>query len=171
MFAHEDFIPTFAAAGGDPDVVERCKKGCQSGNKTFKVHLDGYNLMPFFTGEVKESPRKEFLYWSDDGELVALRINQWKISFKEQEHTGLDVWKRDFTNLRAPNIYNLRADPFERGTESFEYGRWMAHRMFLIVPSQAVVAQWLATFREFPIRQKPASFNLDEVRQKLTPKN
>ena len=170
MFAHEDFIPTFAAAGGDPGVVERCKKGCQSGNKTFKVHLDGYNLMPFFKGEVKESPRKEFLYWSDDGELVAIRLNQWKISFKEQDHTGLSVWQRDFTNLRAPRIYNLRTDPFEQGTTSFEYGKWMAERMFLIVPSQAVVAQWLATFKEFPIRQKPASFNLDEVMQKLSPK-
>jgi arylsulfatase len=168
MFAHEDLIPTFAAAGGDPDVVERCKKTCQSGNKSFKVHLDGHNLMPFFKGEVKEAPRKEFLYWSDDGELVAIRVNQWKVSFKEQEHTGLDVWKRDFTNLRAPNIYNLRTDPFERGTESFEYGKWMAERMFLIVPSQAVVAQWLGTFKEFPIRQKPASFNLDEVMQKLS---
>ena len=170
MFAHEDFIPTFAAAGGDPDVVERCKKGCQSGNKTFKVHLDGYNLMPFFKGEMKESPRKEFLYWSDDGELVALRVNEWKVSFKEQMHTGLDVWKRDFANLRAPNIYNLRADPFERGPESFEYGKWMADRAFLIVPSQAVVGQWLASFKDFPIRQKPASFNLDEVMQKLSPK-
>src|SRR4029453_11727029 len=170
MFAHEDFIPTFAAAGSDPDVVERCKKGCQSGNKTFKGPPDGYNPMPFFKGDVKESPRKEFLYWSDDGELVALRINQWKISFKEQGHTGLDVWKRDFTNLRAPNIYNLRTDPFERGPESFEYGKWMAERVFLIVPSQAVVAQWLSSFQEFPIRQKPASFNLDEVMQKLSPK-
>ena len=170
MFAHEDFIPTFAAAGGDPDVVKRCMKGCQSGNKSFKVHLDGYNLMPFFKGEVKESPRKEFLYWSDDGELVAIRINQWKISFKEQEHTGLDVWQRDFTNLRAPRIYNLRSDPFEQGTTSFEYGKWMAERMFLIVPSQAVVAQWLASFEEFPIRQRPASFNLNEVMQKLSPK-
>jgi arylsulfatase len=170
MFAHEDFIPTFAAAGGDPDVVERCKKGCQSGQKTFKVHLDGYNLIPFFKGEVKESPRKEFLYWSDDGELVALRVKEWKISFKEQMHTGLDVWKRDFVNLRAPNIYNLRADPFERGPESFEYGKWMMDRAFLIVPSQAVVGQWLASFKEFPIRQKPASFNLDEVMQKLSPK-
>src|SRR5262245_54237342 len=170
MFAHEDFIPTFAAAGGDPDVVERCKKGCQAGNKTFKVHLDGYNLMPFFKGDAKESPRKEFLYWSDDGELVALRVSHWKISFKEQMHTGLDVWKKDFTNLRVPNVYNLRTDPFERGPESFEYGKWMADRAFLIVPSQAVVAQWLSSFKDFPIRQKPASFNLDEVMQKLTPK-
>lgn len=100
-----------------------------------------------------------------------MRINQWKISFKEQEHTGLDVWQREFTNLRAPRIYNLRADPFEQGPTSFEYGKWMAERMFLIVPSQAVVGQWLASFKEFPIRQKPASFDLDEVMQKLVPKN
>jgi arylsulfatase A-like enzyme len=95
MFAHEDLIPTFAAAGGDPDVVARCMKTCQSGNKSFKVHLDGYNLMPFFKGEVKESPRKEFLYWSDDGDLLALRVHEWKVSFKEQEHKGIDVWRRD----------------------------------------------------------------------------
>jgi arylsulfatase len=124
--------------------------------------------MPFFKGEVKESPRKEFLYWSDDGDLVALRFNQWKIAFKEQEHTGFDVWKRDFTNLRAPNVYNLRADPFERGPESFEYGKWVADRTFLIVPSQALVGQWLQSFKEFPIRQKPASFNLDEVMRNLS---
>jgi arylsulfatase len=167
VFAHEDLLPTFAAAGGDPDVVARCQKSCQSGRKSFKVHLDGYNLLPFFKGEAKESPRREFLYWSDDGDLLALRLDQWKISFKEQEHMGLDVWKREFTNLRAPNIYNLRADPFERGPESFEYGKWMMDRAFLIVPSQAVVARWLQTFKEFPVRQKPASFNLEAVMQTL----
>jgi arylsulfatase A-like enzyme len=168
MFAHEDLLPTFAAAGGDPDVVERCKKGCQSGNKTFKVHLDGYNLLPFFKGEVKESPRREFLYWNDDGELVAVRVHDWKISFKEQEHHGIDVWRREFTNLRAPKIYDLRADPFEQGDTSMEYDKWMMERAFLLVPSQALVARWLETFKEFPIRQKPASFNLDEVMQKLS---
>ena len=115
-------------------------KGCQSGGKTFKVHLDGYNLIPFFKGEAKESPRKEFLYWSDDGDLLAIRVKQWKVAFKEQEHTGIDVWKREFTNLRVPNIYNLRADPFERGPESFEYGKWMADRTFVLVPAQAIVA-------------------------------
>jgi arylsulfatase A-like enzyme len=168
MLAHEDFLPTFAAAAGDADVVERCTKSCQSGARSFKVHLDGYNLMPFFKGEVKESPRKEFLYWSDDGDLLAIRVNQWKVAFKEQEHTGFDVWKREFTNLRAPTIYNIRADPFERGPESIEYYKWAAERMFLIVPSQAIVAKWLQSFKEFPIRQKPASFNLDAVMQKLS---
>ncbi|MGA7902723.1 MAG: arylsulfatase [Terrimicrobiaceae bacterium] len=168
FFAHEDFLPTFCAAGGDPDIVAKCAKGYNAGNKTFKVHLDGYNLIPFFKGEEKESPRKDLLYWSDDGDLLAVRVHQWKIAFKEQEHTGLDVWKREFTNLRAPNMYNLRADPFERGPESFEYGRWMADRSFLIVPSQAVVANWLESFKEYPIRQKPASFNLDAVMEKLS---
>jgi arylsulfatase len=168
IFAHEDLIPMFAAAAGEPDLVAKVKKGYEAGGKTFKVHLDGYNLIPFFTGELKESPRKEFLYWSDDGELMAIRVNQWKVSFKEQDHTGLSVWQREFTNLRAPRIYNLRADPFERGTEAIAYGDWMAHRMFLIVPSQAIVGQWLQSFKEYPIRQKPASFNLDEIMRKLS---
>ena len=170
IFAHEDLLPTFAAAGSDPDVVARCLKTCQSGNKSFKVHLDGHNLIPFFKGEVKEAPRKEFLYWSDDGDLLALRVNDWKIAFKVQEHKGIDVWRREFTNLRVPQIYNLRADPFEQGDASLEYDKWMAERAFLLVPSQVVVGQWLASFKEFPIRQKPASFNLDEVMQKLSPK-
>jgi arylsulfatase len=169
IFAHEDLIPTLAAAGGDPDVVARCLKTCQSGSKSFKVHLDGYNLMPFFKGEVKESPRKEFLYWSDDGDLLALRIGDWKIVFKEQLHTGLGVWSGEFTNLRIPKLFNLRADPFERGDESMLYDKWMAERSFIVVPSQAVVTQWLSSFKEFPIRQRPASFNLDEVMRKLSP--
>jgi arylsulfatase A-like enzyme len=168
LFAHEDMLPTLAAAAGDTDVVTRCMKGCQSGSRSFKVHLDGYNLMPFFKGEVQEPPRKEFLYWSDDGELVALRYQNWKLAFKEQEHEGLEVWERKFTDLRLPKIYNLRADPFERGPESFEYDKWRVDRTFLVVPSQAIVGQWLSTFKEFPIRQKPASFNLDEVMQKLS---
>jgi arylsulfatase len=170
IFAHEDLLPTFAAAGGDLDVVARCMKTCQSGNKSFKVHLDGHNLMPFFKGEMKESPRKEFLYWSDDGDLLALRVQDWKIAFKMQEHKGIDVWRREFTNLRVPQIYNLRADPFEQGDASLEYDKWMAERAFLLVPSQVVVGQWLASFKEFPIRQKPASFNLDEVMRKMSPK-
>jgi arylsulfatase A-like enzyme len=150
--------------------VARCRKGCQSGNKSFKVHLDGYNLMPFFKGEVKESPRQEFLYWSDDGDLLALRVQDWKISFKEQEHKGINVWRREFTSLRAPKIFNLRADPFEQGDASMEYDKWMMERAFLIVPSQALVGKWLESFKEFPIRQTLASFNLDEVMRKLSPK-
>src|ERR1700733_10989113 len=113
--AHMDFIPTFCAAGGDPYVVAKCLNGFQVGNKTFKVHLDGYNLMPFFKGEVKESPRKGFLYWSDDGDIFALRVGRWKTVFIEQNHEGLDIWRRSFDKLRLPKLFDLLADPFERG--------------------------------------------------------
>ena len=116
VFSHYDLIPTFAAAGGNPNIVEQVRKGAQIGDKTFKVHLDGYNLMPFFEGEAKD-PRREFLYWNDDGELVAIRINDWKVVFKEQDHKGIGVWQNDFTNLRVPKLFELRADPFERGDE------------------------------------------------------
>ena len=173
--AHEDLAPTFAAAAGEPDLVNKVLKGYSANGKNFKVHLDGYNLMPFFKGEVKESPRKEFLYWSDDGDLMAIRFKEWKVSFLEQNvklgaEAPLGVWQGNFTKLRAPNLYNLRADPFERGTESIYFADWQAHRAFLFVPAQAMVAQWLGTFKEFPPRQKPASFNLDEVMKKMSEK-
>jgi arylsulfatase len=171
MFSHYDLIPTFCAAAGEPDIVAKCLKGYQAGSKTFKVHLDGYNLMPFFKGEMKEAPRDEFLYWNDDGEIVAIRFGDWKVVFKAQEHEGIDVWRREFTNLRAPKLYNLRADPFERGDTSMEYEKWFFDRSFVVVPAQALVAKWLDSFKEFPVRQKPASFNLDDVMAKLTPKN
>jgi arylsulfatase A-like enzyme len=132
------------------------------------VHLDGNNLIPFFKGEVKESPRKGFLYWSDDGDLLAIRAENWKVVFKEQLHTGLDVWQCEFTDLRVPKPFNLRADPFERGDESLLYGKWLADRMFLIVPAQAIATQWMSSFKEFPPRQRPASFNLDAVMRKMT---
>ena len=170
VFSHYDLVPTFAAAGGDPDVVAKCLRGAPVGNKTFKVHLDGFNLMPFFKGEAKDAPRKEFLYWNDDGETVAIRVNDWKIVFKEQEHTGFQVWEREFTDLRVPKLFNLRSDPFERGDTSFLYEKWKFDRVFVLVPAQALVAQWLESFKEFPIRQKPAAFNLDTVMAKFAPK-
>jgi arylsulfatase len=168
MFAHEDLIPTFAAAAGEPDLVEKVKKGYKCGDKAFKVHLDGYNLIPFFQGEVKESPRKEFLYWSDDGDLFAIRVLDWKLVFTQQNHTGLGIWEKNFERLRVPQMYNLLADPFERGDQSFLYGDWKVHRAYLLVPAQAIVSKWLSSFKEFPVRQKPASFNLDEVMRKLS---
>jgi len=168
MCAHEDFIPTFAAAAGEPDIVDKLRKGHEMGSRTYKVHLDGQNLMPFFKGEVAECPRKGFLYWSDDGDVVAIRVGNWKMVFKEQLHKGFEVWQREFTNLRVPDLYNLRSDPFERGDESIFYRKWMADRMFAQVPAQAIVSQWIDSFREFPPRQKPASFNLDRVMEKMT---
>jgi arylsulfatase len=168
FFAHEDLLPTFAAAGGNPQVVDQCMKSCQLGSKSYHVHLDGYDLGPYFRGEVKESPRKEFLYWSDDGDLFAIRVLDWKVSFIEQYHTGIDIWQRDYDKLRIPMLYNLRSDPFERGPESSWYPDWQARRVFVLVPAQAAVAKWIASFKEYPIRQKPASFNLDDVMQKMT---
>jgi arylsulfatase A-like enzyme len=171
--AHEDLIPTFAAAAGETDLVNRVKQGYKIGDKTFKVHLDGYNLIPFLRGDVKESPRKEFIYWSDDGDLMAIRYEQWKAAFLEQNvemspKTPVGVWQGQFTKLRVPNLYNLRSDPFERGPKSIYYGDWTAHRMFVQVPMQAFAAKWLESFKEFPPRQKPASFNLDEVMRQMS---
>ena len=171
--SHEDFIPTFAAANGDPDLVDKVKKGATLNGKTFKVHLDGFNLLPFLKGDVKESPRREFLYWSDDGDLMALRVGHWKAAFMEQHaevnpKIPLGVWMGQFTKLRAPKLYNLRADPFERGDSSILYGDWHAHRAFLLVPAQAIVARYIESFREFPPRAKAASFTVGDVMEKLT---
>jgi arylsulfatase len=171
IFSHEDLIPTFAAAAGNAEIVDQCMKTCQLNGKSYHVHLDGYNLMPFFKGDVKESPRKEFLYWSDDGSLFALRVLDWKIVFIENNHTGLDLWNLEFTHRRIPELFNLRSDPFERASYSSWYPDWITHRAFVLVPAQAVVAQWLQTFKEYPIRQRPASFNLDDVMRKLSPQS
>ena len=164
----QDMIPTFAAAAGEPDLVEKVKKGYKIGDKTFKVHLDGYNLLPFLKGDEKKSPRRGFLYWSDDGDLMALRVDQWKVTFQEQRSHGLGVWKEPMVALRAPDVYNLRSDPFEHGKEdgSMFYDKWMADRAFLLVPAQAIVAEFLKTFEEFPPRAKPASFSIDQALEK-----
>jgi arylsulfatase A-like enzyme len=168
IFSHTDMLPTLAAAAGDPDVVEKLKKGHKAGSKTFKVHIDGYNLLPFLKGEVKKNPREGFLYWSDDGDLMALRVGNWKVHFMVQNAHGLGVWKQPMESLRAPDIINLRSDPFERATEdaSMFYDKWMADRAFLLVPAQAIVGQFLKTFEEFPPRQKPASFSIDQALEK-----
>ena len=168
VFSHTDMLPTLAAAAGEPDAVEKLKKGYKSGNKTFKVHIDGYNLLPFLKGEVKENPRKAFFYWSDDGDLMALRVGQWKVHFMEQRSRGMGVWREPLIALRAPLIYNLRSDPFERATEdaSMFYDKWMADRAFLLVPAQMIVGEFLKTFKDFPPRQKPASFSVDQAIEK-----
>jgi arylsulfatase len=169
--AHEDFIPTFAAAG-ETDLVAKLKNGHTLNGKTFKVHLDGMNLLPFFKGDETKSPREEFLYWSDDGDLMALRVREWKITFMEQNtevnpKTPVGVWQGQFNRLRAPNLYNLRADPFERGTDSIFYADWQAHRAFLFVPAQAVVARYLESFKDFPPRAKAASFTVSDAMEKI----
>jgi len=167
--AHEDMLPTLLAAVGETDIKTKLQTGYTVGSTTYKVHLDGYNLMPWLSGKTDESPRKEFLYWSDDGQLVSLRYNQWKLVFAEQRAHGLEVWEEPFVQLRFPKLFNLRSDPFERADhEAIDYPHWRIDRVFLLVPAQAFVAQWIGSFKEFPPRQKPASFSIDQVMNKLT---
>ncbi len=164
----EDWLPTFLAVAGVPDVKEKLLKGYQAGTKTFKVHLDGYNLLPAFKGEAKEWPRKEFFYFSDDGVFMALRYNRWKFVFAEQRAQGADVWAEPLVIGRAPKLFDLRADPFERADhESIYYKDWIFRHAFVFVPAQQGVAQFLATFKEFPPRQRPASFTIDQVMEMM----
>jgi arylsulfatase len=162
--AHEDMLPTLLAAAGDPNAAADLLKGRKIGGMNYKVHLDGYDLGPALRGE-GAWPRKEFIYWTDDGSVAALRYDNWKITFLEQQAEGLKVWQEPFVELRAPKITNLRMDPFERAEEenAIGYQRWYLDRMFMIAPSGAFVAKWLQSFKDFPPRQKPGSFNLDRV--------
>ena len=166
--AHEDMLSTFLAAAGDPNVKEDLLKGRTVGDMTYKVHLDGYNLMPALKGEA-EWPRHEFVYWTDDGQVAALRYNNWKATFLKQNAEGIDVWRKPFEVQRAPMLTNLRMDPFERAEhESIGYNRWWVDHMFMFAPATAIVGEWLQSFREFPPRQKPGTFNLDRVMESIS---
>jgi len=174
--AHEDMLPTLMAAVGEPDIKEKLRAGGVTAiGRKYKVHLDGYNLLPFLKGEQGESPRKEFLYWTDDGDIAALRYNNWKIVFLEQRAHGFDVWQEPFVALRFPKLFNLRTDPFERADhEGMGYGRWRAERMFALAPAQAYIGKYLQSFQDFPPRQKPGSFSLGDAMDKIskgTPSN
>ncbi len=168
IVSHEDMLPTLLAAAGADNVKEELLKGKKVGNTTFKVHIDGYNLLPALKGQ-GEWPRKEFLYWTDDGSVAALRYSNWKVTFLKQNAHGLHVWQQPFEVLRAPMLTNLRMDPFERAEyEGAGYQQWYMERMFAIAPAGAYVGQWLQSFKEFPPRQKPGSFNLDRVMEAVT---
>ncbi|HEY8197926.1 MAG TPA: sulfatase-like hydrolase/transferase, partial [Gemmatimonadales bacterium] len=167
IFAHQDMLPTLLAAAGVPDVKEKLKKGLKVDNKTFKVHLDGYDITNALAGK-GPSPRKEFFYFNDDGSLVALRFNQWKLVFAEQRAHGFDVWQEPFVRLRLPKLFNLRSDPFELADHiGIDYPRWRIDRVFLLVPAQQYIGQFLNTFKEFPPSQKVGSFSLDQVMESL----
>ena len=166
--SHEDMLPTLLAAAGDTTVKKDLLKGRKVGNKTFKVHLDGYNLLPALKGEA-EWPREEFLYCTDDGSVAAVRYNNWKATFLKQESHGIDVWRDPYTVLRAPMLCNLRMDPFERAEhESIGYETWWVDHMFMIAPAASYIGEWLQSFREFPPSQKPGTFNLDAVMESIT---
>ena len=166
--AHEDMFPTLLAAAGDTKVKEDLLKGRKAGNMAYKVHLDGYNLLPALKGE-GQWPRKEFIYWTDDGSVAALRYGDWKASFLKQNGHGFHVWIQPFEVLRAPLLTNLRMDPFELAQDiGMDYQRWFLEHMFMIAPAGAYVGQWLQSFKEFPPRQKPGSFNLENVMEAVT---
>jgi arylsulfatase A-like enzyme len=167
---HMDWLPTFLAAAGEADVKDKLLDGYSAMGRNYKVHLDGYNFLPFLTGKTEETPRREIFYFSDDGDLTALRYNAWKLIFMEQKTVGtFRVWMEPFTPLRVPLMLNLRRDPYERAPiTSNTYYDWLIDHAYLMVPAQEYVAQFLATFKEYPPRQKAASFSLDQVMEKLT---
>jgi len=168
---HMDWLPTFLAVAGETNVKEELLKGHDAMGRHYKVHLDGYNFLPFLTGEAEAGPRHEVFYFSDDGDLTALRYDDWKAVFMEQQTAGtFRVWMEPFVPLRVPMIFNLRRDPYERAPiTSNTYYDWMLDRVYLLLPAQTFVGEFLMTFKEFPPRQKAASFSLDQVMEKLAP--
>ncbi|HQY53447.1 MAG TPA: arylsulfatase, partial [Ignavibacteria bacterium] len=166
--AHEDMLLSLVSAAGNTTAKEDLLNGCEVNGTKYKVHLDGYDLGPALRGE-EAWPRKEFIYWTDDGSVAALRYGNWKVTFLEQPAEGLKVWIQPFTELRAPKITNLLMDPFERAEQedAMGYQRWFIEHMFMIAPAGAFVGKWLQSFKEFPPRQKPGSFNLDRVMESV----
>lgn len=169
IISHMDWLPTLLSAAGAPQIKESLAAGYEAGGRTYRVHLDGYDFLPYLTGEAERGPRVEFFYFSDDGDLVALRYDNWKLVFMEQRIEGtVALWLEPLVPLRAPKIFNLRTDPFERAdTASNTYWDWYIDRIFLAVPAQAIVGGFLQTFLEFPPRQKAASFSIDQVQARL----
>jgi arylsulfatase A-like enzyme len=169
VIQHHDWLPTFLAAAGEPDIVDKLKAGHAIDDMTYKVHIDGYNLLPYLTGEVDKSPRNAFVYFSDDGDLLAIRVDNWKVVFMEQRVEGsLQIWLEPFVPLRVPKLFNLRTDPFERADiTSNTYYDWLLDNGILALTASAVATQFLKTFKEFPPRQKAASFTIDQAMARL----
>jgi arylsulfatase len=168
IISNLDWLPTLLAAAGEPDIKEKLLRGHKIGNRTYKVYLDGF--LPFLKGEQKESPRKAYFYFSDDGDLVAMRYDNWKIVFMEQRITGtLRIWAEPLVALRVPKLFNLRTDPYERADiTSNTYYDWMIDHIYLFLPAQQLVGEFLKSFIDFPPRQKAASFSIDQVMEKLS---
>jgi arylsulfatase len=169
IFSHQDWLPTMLAAAGQSELKQALLSGYQAGDKQFKVHLDGFNMLPYLSGEVKDSPRRSFFYISDDGDIMAVRMDDWKVVLMEQRAKQLMCWLEPFVHLRAPKLFNLRRDPFERADEnSNTYWDWYISHAYAVYAMQAVVAAQIDAFTKFPPRQKPGSFNLDEVMRKVS---
>jgi arylsulfatase len=168
--SHQDMLPTLLAAAGDPDVSQKLLTGHKAGDKTFKVHIDGVNLLPYLTGQVKESPRESYFYVSDDGDIMAVRVGDYKLVFAEQRATSTAVWAEPMVKLRLPLIFHLRRDPFERASfNSNVYWDWMLDHVPQLYQCQALVAAQIQNYVMYPPRQKAASFNLDAVLSQLGP--
>ena len=171
IISHLDWLPTLVAAAGEPQIKEKLMKGYTADGKKYKVHLDGYNFLPLMTGQDKEGPRKEFYYFSDEGDLMGLRYNNWKVHFMVQDQEGtLEIWQRKFRGLRTPYIFNLRTDPFEQATvTSNTYWDWYIDHAWILYPMGDVVGEFLATFKEYPPRMKAGSFTIGDALEKLEP--
>ena len=166
---HQDWLPTILAAAGEPTIVDKLKQGHTIGDNTYHVHIDGYNLLPYLTGQVDESPRRGLIYFSDDCDVLGIRYENWKVVFLEQRCQGtLQIWFEPFTELRAPKLFNLRTDPFERAdVTSSTYWGWVVDRIFLCLYANALVLRFLDTFKEFPPRAEPASFTISAAVEKM----
>ena len=171
IMSHMDWLPTLLAAAGEPDIKEKLKKGHRAGDMKYKVHLDGYNFIPYLTGKEQKGPRDDFFYFSDDGDLQALRYDNWKVIFGRQKAAGtMLTWSEPLTKTRIPWLINLRTDPYEFApVTSNTYWDWYLDHAFLLIPAQGKVAKFMGTFKQFPPRQKAASFTVDQIMEQLTP--
>ena len=168
LVSHEDWLPTLAAAAGDPAIKDKLAKGVELNGRKYRNYLDGYNQLDYLSGKAKESPRKEFWYVNDDGQIVAARLGDWKVVFLENRGQAFGVWREPFTELRVPLLFNLRRDPFERAQHnSNTYNDWFMDHVFVIVPIQALAAKFLLTMKDYPPSQTPGSFNLTKIEEQL----
>jgi arylsulfatase len=168
IVAHEDWLPTFAAAAGDSKIKDKLLKGASLAGRSYKNYIDGYDQLDYLSGKVKESPRNEFTYVNDDGQIVAIRYQDWKVVFLENRGQAFGVWRDPFTELRVPLLFHLRRDPFEKAQHnSNTYNDWFLERPFVIVPMQAFAARFLATMKDYPPSQSPGSFNLSKIEAQL----
>jgi arylsulfatase len=168
IMSHQEWLPTLLAAAGEPDIINKLQVGYQAGERSFRVKIDGYNALPYLTGETEESPRDWFFYTSDDGLITGIRYGDWKAVFYEQRAKRMQLWAEPFVPLRMPKIFNLRRDPFERADENANsYWDWFLEHVFVMYPMQALAAEQLQSFAEFPPRQKPAAFNLDSILERM----
>jgi arylsulfatase len=168
IVSHEDWLPTFAAAAGSTDIKDKLKAGVELNGRKYRNYIDGHNQLDYLSGKAKESPRKEFFYVNDDGQIVAIRYNDWKAVFLENRGMAFEVWREPFTELRVPLLFNLRRDPFEKAQHNATtYNDWFLDRVYLLVPMQQLAGQFLMSMKEYPPSQTPGSFNLEKIQKQI----